>query len=162
NQPYYVTSANPRTPYLQTYSAMVQADMTHGFLLDVGYAGSVGRQLPFSQNLAAAMPGTGMAGLPFAALNRTAAVFERDNGINSNYNSGQVNLTKRFGAGLAITGAYTFSKTLDYGFNLLNPFDLRANYGPADWDRRHILSVSHVWALPFGTGSRYFTDGTAA
>jgi hypothetical protein len=141
---------------------MIQADMTHGFLLDVGYVGSTGRQLPFNRNLAAALPGTGTAGLPFGAFNRTASVFERDNGINSNYNSGQVNLTKRFGAGLAIAGAYTFAKALDYGFNLQNPFNLRANYGPADWDRRHILAVSHVWQLPFGAGSRYFTDGMAA
>jgi hypothetical protein len=33
---------------------------------------------------------------------------------------------------------------------LLNPFDLRANYGPLDYDRHHMLSISHLWELPFG------------
>jgi hypothetical protein len=33
---------------------------------------------------------------------------------------------------------------------LLNPFDQRANYGPLDYDRRHVLSISHLWELPLG------------
>lgn len=162
NLPFYTTTADPRTPYFQTYSAMIQADMTHGFLLDIGYTGSLGRQLPYQRTLTAAQPGTGIAGLPFNSLDRTAAVYERANGLNSNYNSAQVNLTKRFGVGLALAASYTYGRAMDYGFNLLNPFSRPANYAPADWDRQHILAASHVWQLPFGAGSRYFTDGTAA
>jgi hypothetical protein len=33
---------------------------------------------------------------------------------------------------------------------LLNPFDLDANYGPLDYDRQHMLSIGHLWELPFG------------
>jgi hypothetical protein len=164
NQPYYTTSnRRPDTPYIQTFSFMIQADMGEGFLFDAGYVGSLGRQLPFSRLMSAAMPGTGVAGLPFGDFdNRTANVTERGTGLNSNYNSLQLNLTKRLSKGLAFAGAYTFSKALDSGTELLNPFDTSANYAVADWDRRHILSVSHVWNLPFGAGTTRGNQGTAA
>src|SRR6185437_4304626 len=33
---------------------------------------------------------------------------------------------------------------------ILNPLNLRANYGPQDYDRQQMLTISHVWELPFG------------
>jgi hypothetical protein len=126
--------------------------------MDLGYQGSRGRQLPYSRTLAA-LPGTGTAGLPFFGTGRTAFTTERSTGLNSDYNSLQVNLTKRFASGLAFTGAYTFSKALDYGFDLLDPFTRQNNYGVADWDRTHILAVSHLWQLPFGAGTPYANSG---
>ena len=163
NQPFFVADTfSPRTPYVQSYSAMIQGDLGNGFLLDIGYVGNVGRQLPYSRAINVALPGTGLTGLPFAAFNRGAAVTQRGTGMNSNYNSLQVNLTKRFAAGLSFAGAYTYGKALDYGFEQSNPFNTRSNYGRADWDRTHILAISHLWQLPFGPGSAYFTDGWAA
>jgi hypothetical protein len=160
NLPYVVASRDRQTPYVQTYSAMIQADLGQGFLMDVGYVGNSGRNLPIISELNASLPGTGLAGLPFlAGFGRTASTTSLTAGSNSNYNSLQVNLTKRFAKSLAFTGAYTFSKALDYGSPLLIPGDLRSSYGLADWDRRHMLSLSHVWRLPFGTGHRYFTGG---
>jgi len=161
NLPFFAGSLDSQTPYVQSYNAMIQADLGNGFLLDVGYVGNVGRQLPFSRSLNVALPGSGMAGLPFSAFGRSAQSEFRGTGLNSNYNSGQVNLTKRFVSGLAIAGAYTFGKALDYGFNQANPFASRSNYGPADWDRRQILAVSHNWRLPFGKGSQYGSTGAA-
>ena len=159
NTPYHFGPRTYATPYLQTYSAMLQGDLGNGFLLDVGYVGNTGRQLPYN-NVLAGLPGTGLAGLPIPG--RTAASYNLAPGTTSNYNSGQVNLTKRFAAGLSLTGAYTFSKALDYGYNLLNPFSRSGNYGPADWDRTHILSVTHDWRLPFGVSRKYFQSGWAA
>ncbi|BDC50479.1 hypothetical protein F183_A27950 [Bryobacterales bacterium F-183] len=160
NVPYTVTDRTRETPYIQTYSFMVQGDLGQGFLLDVGYVGNRGRQLPLLSQLNAALPGAGLAGLPFAQFNRTAATTGLTSGLNSNYNSLQVNLTKRFAKGLSFTGAYTFGKALDYGQSVLISSNNRnLNYGPADWDRRHMLSLSHVWRLPFGTSNRYFTGG---
>jgi hypothetical protein len=122
-------------PCLQTFNLMIQGELPSGFLLDLGYVGNLGRQLPYSRVLNAAMPGTGIAGIPgFAESGVTAPLNERNTGLNSNYNALQANVTKRFEHGLAISAAYTFSKALDYGFEL-NPFDTRFSYGPADWDR---------------------------
>lgn len=162
NQPYYVGSPDAQTPYVQSYSLIVQTDLTKGFLLDLGYVGSSARHLPFETPLNIANPGAGAAGLPYASFGRTAQTYFRGTGLNNNYNSAQVNLTKRFSAGLALAASYTFSKALDYGFNLLDPFNVGGNYGRADWDRTHILAVSHVWRLPFGAGGSYFNRGVAA
>jgi len=71
-------------------------------------------------------------------------------------------MTKKFGAGLALSAAYTWSKALDHGFSLADPFNRANNYGPADWDRTHILSISHVWQLPFGANRNYLRTGWAA
>jgi len=162
NSPLYVSPTRVNTPYVQAFNVMIQADMSHGFLLDLGYLGNVGRQLPYSRVLNAALPGTGIAGIP-GATNSTVpgTLFERNTGLNSNYNSLQANLTKRFSSGLAFSGAYTFSKALDYGYNL-NPFSTSFSYGPADWDRAHIFSLSHLWQLPFGQGKRQFRSGWTA
>jgi len=162
NQPISRTSSDAQTPYFQTYNLMIQGDLGNGFLLDAGYVGNLGRQLPYSRGLNVSNPGLGAAGLPFAAFGRTASFSERSTGLNSNYNSLQVNLTKRFGAGLALAGAYTFGKVLDTGFDQSNPFTSRNNYGPADWDRTHILAMSHLWQLPFGPGSAFFNEGWAS
>lgn len=145
------------TPYIHSYYLMIQHDLTHGLLIDADYLGNLGRQLPYSRELNAAAPGTGVAGLPFGT--RTASVTEVGSGLTSNYNSLQVNLTKRFSSGVSFAGAYTFSKALDYGMNQINPFDRRANYGPADWDHRHMLTLSHVLDLPFGNGSKRWNTG---
>ncbi len=162
NQPLYVSDTlNTQTPYVQTYSAMIQVDMGSGFLLDMGYVGNAARQLPFSRASNVAQPGTGSAGLPFAAFNRGAPVTLRGTGLNSNYNSLQINLTKRYAAGLSFAGAYTYGKALDSGFEQTNPFNSRSNYGLADWDRKHILAISHLWQLPFGAGSAHLNTGLA-
>jgi hypothetical protein len=47
----------------------------------------------------------------------------------------------------------------DYGAYLMDPFNLRANYGPADWDRTNMLTISHVFDLPFGTGTNRWNQG---
>ncbi|WP_035957749.1 TonB-dependent receptor [Bryobacter aggregatus] len=162
NQPYFSQSRNLQTPYMQTYNFTIQGDLGNGFLLDLGYVGNLGRQLPFYRDLNVSLPGTGLAGLPFSPFNRTAGVTYASTGMNSNYNAAQVNMTKRFGAGLSMAGAYAFGKVLDTGFIQSNPFYTKNNYGPADYDRKHILSVSHNWQLPFGPGSTFAKSGWAA
>jgi hypothetical protein len=153
NLPATVVPRSVDTPYVQSFSAQLQQEFVRGTMLSVGYAGALGRHLSYIQELNAAMPGTGVAGLPFASLDRTASTLGYQNGLTSNYNSLQATLSKRFSEGLSFLASYTWSKALGYtGSNglLLNPFDLRSNYGPLDYDRQHVLAISHLWELPFG------------
>jgi hypothetical protein len=156
NIPFSVSSLV--TPYVHSYFFMIQQDLTQGFLIDAAYVGNTAHQLPFMRELNAAAPGTGLAGLPFGT-GRTASVTEVASGLNSNFNSLQINLTKRFSSGVSFAGAYTFGKALDYSTNLVDPFNRRANYGPADWDHRHMLTLSHVLDLPFGNGTKRWNTG---
>jgi len=162
NIPFYFSPTRVRTPYVQFYNFGIQRDLTHGILFDISYVGNLGRELPFTQDINAAAPGAGTAGLPMGASGRTAPTLLRGTGMTSNYNSLQINATKRFSQGIAFTAAYTWSKSLDYGagempfFNNLNP---RANYGPSDFDRAQMFTVSHNWRLPFGAGTQHLNSG---
>ena len=77
----------------------------------------------------------------------------------SNYNSAQVSLTKQTTHGLQFTAAYTYSKALDDGSGLESsgfngrgynqyPGGAALNYGPSDYDARHRLVGSFVYAVP--------------
>jgi hypothetical protein len=82
----------------------------------------------------------------------------------SSYNSLQVDLRRRFSHGLSLRGVYTFSKTLDDGDSLnqtaagnapglvSNPYNLRADKGPATFDVRNVGVVNVIYELPFGRG----------
>lgn len=141
------------TPYVQTYSLQVQRDFYYGTVLSVGYMGTVDRHLIGIQQLNAALPGTGIAGLPFGSLGQFGSVSGFNNGLTSNYNSLQVNLNRRFAHGIAFLFSYTFAKALgftDQNNVLLNPFNLQSNYGPLDFDRQHVLTFAHLWEIPWG------------
>ena len=82
----------------------------------------------------------------------------------SNYHALQLDVNRRFSRGLSLRGVYTWSKALDDGDSLngtaaanapglvSNPFNLRADYGPATYDVRHIGVINAVYTLPFGKG----------
>ncbi|MFZ3339728.1 MAG: TonB-dependent receptor [Terriglobales bacterium] len=82
----------------------------------------------------------------------------------SNYHALQVDVNRRFSHGFSIRGIYTWSKALDDGDSLnataagnapalaSNPFDLRADYGPATYDARNVGVINAVYTLPFGKG----------
>jgi hypothetical protein len=82
----------------------------------------------------------------------------------SNYNALQVDVNRRLSRGLSLRGVYTWSKALDDGDSLnataaanapglvSNPFNLRADYGLATYDVRHIGVINAIYMLPFGKG----------
>lgn len=153
NLPATVVPRYMETPYVQTYSAQIQQDFYWGTTLSVGYMGSLGRHLPFIQELNTALPGSPIAALPFFSMGRTASTLEYSTGLTDNYNSLQVGLAKRFSGGLSFDATYTWSKALGYTTAnnlLLNPFNRSLDYGPQDYDRQHVLTISHIWELPFG------------
>jgi hypothetical protein len=83
------------------------------------------------------------------------------------YNALQVDVMRRFSKGLSLRGVYTFSKTLDDGDSLnqttagnapglvSNPYNLRADWGPATFNVAHVGVVNALYALPFGQGQSY-------
>ena len=85
----------------------------------------------------------------------------------SSYNALEVDANRRFSNGLALRGVYTWSKALDDGDSLngttannapglaSNPFDLRADWGPATYDVRNVGVIDVVYDLPLGNGRRF-------
>jgi hypothetical protein len=91
----------------------------------------------------------------------------------ASYNALQVDLNRRFNSGLGLRGAYTWSKVIDNGDSVnattnggepalaSNPFYLPADRGLANFDVRHVGSISAVYALPFGRGMRFGQNTSA-
>jgi hypothetical protein len=163
NQAFFVIPSNNPLPYVQNYNLTYERQLTAGMTFNVAYVGSLGRQLPYNRSLNAAAPGTGSAGLPFfQQFGRTAQVSLRADGVSSNYNSLQVNLNKRFSNGVMFTVAYARSKSLDVGSNqpgFTDNLNLQRQYGPSDFDQPNLLTISHLYELPFGKGKRYLNSG---
>jgi hypothetical protein len=88
----------------------------------------------------------------------------------SSYNSLQVDFNHRFSHELSLRGVYTWSKTLDDGDSLnattagnapglvSNPYNVKADWGPATYDVRNLGVISVVYGLPFGKG-KLFANG---
>jgi len=78
-------------------------------------------------------------------------IFAQDTIANSNYNSLQASLEKRFSHGLQAQLAYTWSKSIDQASSfedILNPFDPRRSRGLSLYDARHRFVVSYYWEPP--------------
>lgn len=156
-------------PYSQMYNLDFQQQLSSSMMLDVGYYGSLGRHLvgvldvnmPHIgdfQNAGITTPFVGtfsnLAKLNlvrpyqgFDAINTFTPVFT------SNYNSLQAQFQKRLSGNSLIVANYTWSKNLTTASNDYRApqytYDLSAEYGPADIDRRHVFTGSYVYTLPF-------------
>ena len=85
----------------------------------------------------------------------------------ASYNSLQVDVNHRYSHDLSLRGVYTWSKALDDGDSLnattagnapglvSNPYDVKADWGPATYDVRNLGVISAVYGLPFGNGKRF-------
>ena len=157
DQPFISIAREDTTPYVQFYNLTFQQEFTEGFTASLGYVGNVGRKMPYSLQLNAALPGAGLTGLPLnQQFGRLASTVQRGFGINSNYNSLQADVVKRFGDIVNVTASYTLGKTFDYATDFkpfLNNMDIRSNYSLSDYDRTHIFTLSHIINIPLGAGS---------
>ncbi len=98
---------------------------------------------------------------PNPALANTWTYFSESN---SSYNALQVDVNHRFSNGLGLRGVYTWSKTLDDGDSVnsttsgnepalaSNPFNLKSDWGLANFDVRNVAAISGTYALPFKRG----------
>ena len=83
---------------------------------------------------------------------------------NSSYNALQVDLIHRFSHGLQLRANYTWSKDLDMNSALtgaqannqpqmiLDPYDVRRDWGPSAYNIPNSASISGAYDLPFGKG----------
>lgn len=84
-----------------------------------------------------------------------------------NYNSLQVELRRRFDAGLYFQANYTFSKnltnTVGTSQNLFEPFLQNQNREldnqRADFDQTHVFNFNGIYQLPFGRGKMFLNQG---
>ena len=103
---------------------------------------------PYSSPLCEPLTG---AGCPIDGVPVFSSIFSQDTIANSNYNSFQAMLEKRFSRGLQFQASYTWSKSFDQASSfegILNPVDPKASYSLSQFDARHRFVFSYVWELP--------------
>jgi hypothetical protein len=90
-------------------------------------------------------------GCPSDGVPVFSSIFAQDTIANSNYNSLQASLEKRFTHGLQFELAYTYSKSIDNASsfeNILKPICDRCNRSLSLFDARHRFVISYLWELP--------------
>ena len=72
----------------------------------------------------------------------------------SNYNSLQATVEKRFANGLTFQSSYTFQHANTYWPDYFN-IDKKVGYGPSSDYRNHVFILTEVYLLPFGRGRHW-------
>jgi hypothetical protein len=155
-----------KTPNTMNFSLGVQHQIW-GTVIDVSYVGALSRHLFLRRNLnAIAMyarfdpnnrdPTQPSSPLPdnfFRPYQGYGDLNTYEFAGNSNYNSLQVAVNRRYRSGLQFGIAYTFSKALGVASgdgDVMSPyFDSRQrNYGPLSFDRSQTLVLNYMYDLP--------------
>lgn len=164
----YSVDPKLRTPYMQDWHLTFQQQIGANTVFEIGYAGSRGLKLYTFLNGNQATP-TADPNSPFADRRPIpqidSAIQWFRSGGQSNYNSLQTRLERRYSNGLAFHVNYTWSHSLDIASNAnlgaQNGGDFRdarypnAEYGNSDFDIRHHAVVTVLYDLPFGRGKRF-------
>jgi Carboxypeptidase regulatory-like domain len=158
-----------RQPYIQQWDLDLQRQLTRTMLLDIGYFGNRGVHLPGMVDINQPQPG---AYLSAGVLPQGPVNFDETQLLNyvrpyrgygpinisstrfkSNYHSLQVQWQWRAGENNSVILNYTWSHALsdapDQFVTPQNSYDIASEYGPTDYDRRHIFTGSYIYNLPF-------------
>jgi hypothetical protein len=166
NQSFYYMPSHMNLPEVYSWNLTLQHQITPTLVIDAGWVGNQGRNNPYAYNLNQGLPGAGpTAEIENLEFGRTASTTIRAYGVNSNFESLQVNARKQWAKGLHVTLAYTFAKWLDTtaedgGF--LNPANYNQTYGPDGLNSKHTIIINHVYELPFGKGHSLLGKGGVA
>lgn len=163
----FAADVSGKLPTVMNFSLSVQRDIGFGTVVDVAYAGSLGRHLQWRRDLNPIPVGANFNAANFdpTLTNRPLpAAFLRPlrgyNNVNimegassSNYHSLQVTAKRRFARSLQLGAAWTWSKAMDFNDadtdTIVAIVPVRAwNYGLAGFDRTHILNINYIWDLP--------------
>jgi hypothetical protein len=164
-------------PQYQKWSLGIEQGLGQNTSIGVQYVGNHGiHELTVDSGVnafcAPSSPCGGFVGFPTAPTDARfgPVVLFQSRGV-SNYNGLQTSVQHRFSHGGVIQANYTWSHALDEisngglvqfsntGFgsanssfpSLIEPGNPRRNYGNADYDVRHYLSLSYVYELPFSS-----------
>ena len=150
-----------RLPTLDAWNLTVQHQFGRNTSLEAGYVGNKGTHVFAGDGPAynANQPVSAL-GVPeaqrrpfFSRFGWTQNITYYGNDADNRYNSLQTKFETRF-SGLVLLTHYTLSAAKNYSDNYFI-HDRTIGYGPTSFDRKHSLSLSEVWEVPFGRGKKY-------
>ncbi len=158
---------NFKNAYVSSWNVAVQQALPKDMSLQVAYVANHGTRIDVAQNInQPRIYGQSAAYDPLKlAFGKTAAVTQFFLGYSTNYQSLQVQLSRRFSNGIAFSSVYTWSKAQNYqtgaqdGNLLFWAGPVHRNYSVADFDRTNNFEQTVTYALPAGRSHRYFNSG---
>jgi hypothetical protein len=175
-------SRNLQNPKYVQWNFEIQRSLTPHTIVSANYVGNRGySELYYNDYLNAfaginpatattpATPQFGYGELPLTAPDpRVGRVNFLESGAISNYNGLTLSIQENAWHGLSGRLNYTYSHALDETSNggvlpwsiyysvlgQINPYNLHDNYASADYDARHQISGSYIYALPFKSSNR--------
>lgn len=164
---------NRKDEMYHQYNLTAQYEFSPGWLGEVAYVGSLGRNLLVVQNIGTSNDQGGPGSREVVLVNvatPNSITATRYMG-SSSYNSLQSKLEKRFTRGLSILTSYTWAHAIDDSpggicANGAGPRDCGPDdptrfgleRGNSDIDTRHRFTFANVWDLPIGRGRRWGSD----
>jgi hypothetical protein len=163
-RPLRVTPQPSNTPYVQQWSLGIQHEFLPGLVLDVTYCAAKGTHLLGIVDINQVPPGAAAAaGIdpknvsllnPLRPYKGFSYIDALENWFDSNYNALQARVERRLGNDGYVNVNYTWSHGLtdnatDRNTAPQNRYDMAADYGPTQLDRRHIFSADFLYELPW-------------
>jgi hypothetical protein len=158
-----------KTAYYEQIHFGVESNVWRGYVIEVNYIGTLGRQLVGIMNAntfegrvacssAAQKTACTAAGIPTAnqSTARPTAAFGNDNfrtnGFSSSYSAGQVSLRRGYSHGFQFAANYSYGHALDQisdvfttkngGTGIPTPYFPSHSYGNTDYDVRHLATFT--------------------
>ena len=163
-------------PKIWQYNVTVEQELGNTMMASAAYVGSWGYNLNFPVDVDQVPVGElsstdTVAGNDKRPYPNFSAVSGSTNNAISRYNSLQVVFQKRLAYGLTFNANYTWSKFLDsqdssgWGSSAgSQPYQIaictKCNYGPSNFDVRHVFTFSGIYTLPFGHGGLFLNHNT--
>jgi len=165
NTPAFAVDPNAKTPYTEQWHAAIEQQIPFSTVLKFAYIGTKGTHLDNFRDINTNQLGangatTVTANRPFGNPGTGNAVFAQISELEtrqvSSYNALQVTAERR-AHGLGFLASYTYSHALDEGSSegpsVTNPYNLRYDYGNADYNVPNRFVASANYQLPFeGSG----------
>jgi hypothetical protein len=162
NTPAFAVDPNAKTPYTEQWHAAIEQQIPFSTVLKFAYVGTKGTHLDNLRDINASELGSIYNGslITTVSTNRPfpffAQISELETRQISSYNAFQVTAERR-AHGLSFLASYTYSHALDEGSSegpsVTNPYNLRYDYGNADYNIPNRFVASANYSLPFkGSG----------
>ncbi|HEY2963767.1 MAG TPA: hypothetical protein VGJ37_15215, partial [Pyrinomonadaceae bacterium] len=164
---------NRKDELYHQYNLTGQWEFARNWLAEVGYVGSLGRNLLVLQNIGTGNDegGPGSREVVLVNISNTNPITATRYIGSSSYNALQSKLEKRFVRGLSILTSYTWAHAIDNSPGGIcaggasardcgpdDPTRLNLERASSDTDVRHRFTFSNVWDLPIGRGRRWGGD----
>ena len=149
-----------KTPYVELFNLTLQRQLPFSLVATAGWVAALGRDQPIGMPADQPLPGPGAVQGPrqpyYSMFPGVTSISYYGDWGNSNYNSLQTSLERRFTKGLSILASYTWSHVLDNlagtigGSSALRYSNDRAiEYGSSPYDLRQRFTMFINYELPF-------------